>query len=346
MIRFTAFVGDIFVRLAVLAFILACGPSAGAQELPQGRVGIAHQHPGDREIEKDESVVFVERFDAGSIDEVVERWESAQGASIMTLSSDSPVGSSDPRSLLITHTGGIGNGAHLYRRLMPGYEKLHYRFYVKFARDCAPIHHFFHVGGYNPATAWPQGGAGSRPNGEKRFTTGVEPFGKNWRWDFYSYWMEMRGSPPRGQTWGNSFIHDSSLRVKRDQWICVELMMQLNDVGTTNGEMALWVDGRLASHLRPGYPKGKWVFDKFRPGEGGKGVRWNERKRGPEQLEFPAGGTPFEGFRWRDAERLNLNFIWLLCYITKAPNGHESKIWFDNVVVAKKYIGPIQPPAK
>jgi hypothetical protein len=226
---------------------------------------------------------------------------------------------------------------------MPGYDKLHYRFYVKFDHDCAPIHHFFHVGGYNPTTPWPQGGAGERPRGNDRFTTGVEPFGGDWRWDYYSYWMEMRGSPPRGQTWGNSFVHDSQLKVKHDEWICVELMMKVNDVGRSNGEMALWIDGNLVSHIGQGFPHGKWVYDKFLPGEGGEGVRWNDRQRGPERLDFPADGQPFEGFQWRSDEKLNLNFLWLLCYITKAPPGHVSRIWFDNIVVDKKYIGPIEP---
>ena len=87
----------------------------------------------------------------------------------------------------------------------------------------------------------------------------------------------MRGSPPRGQTWGNSFIHDPALKVRRGQWICVELMMKLNDLGKANGEMALWIDGKLVSHLGPGFPKGKWVFDKFLPGKGGEGVRWNDK---------------------------------------------------------------------
>src|SRR5256885_1186371 len=81
--------------------------------------------------------------------------------------------------------GGKGNGGHLYRHLKPGYEKLYARFYVKFDPDCAPIHHFgTSIGGYNPPTPWPQGGAGLRPGGDKTFTLGIEPFGKSWVWDY------------------------------------------------------------------------------------------------------------------------------------------------------------------
>jgi hypothetical protein len=253
-----------------------------------------------------------------------------------------PPGSAGRHSLRMTHIGGKSDGAHLYRRLLPGYDQLYVRFYVKFDPQCAPIHHFFHVGGYNPATPYPQGGAGERPRGDERFSTGVEPFGNAWVWDYYSYWMEMQGSPPRGQTWGNSFIHDPRLNVQRGKWVCAELMMKMNDVGDTNGEMALWIDGKRVSHLGKGFPKGKWVYDKFMPDQGGEGVRWNDTKGRGEPVPFPSGGLPFEGFRWRRDAHLRLNFIWVLNYITDAPKGHVSKVWFDDIVVSTEYIGPIQ----
>jgi hypothetical protein len=201
---------------------------------------------------------------------------------------------------------------------------------VKFAEDCYPIHHFVHLGGYNPPTPWPQGGAGIRPEGNDRFTTGVEPYGKNWRWDFYSYWMGMRSSPDE-KSWGHDFINDDDFKVERGLWICVELMMKMNEpVTESNGEQALWIDGKswkkdgqIISHLGKGFPKGNWVWDSFTPD--------------PE-------GIPFRGFQWRSDEKLNLNFLWVLLYITDAPAGRVSKVWFDDIVVAKKYIGPINSP--
>jgi hypothetical protein len=105
--------------------------------------------------------------------------------------------------------------------------------------------------------------------------------------------------------------------------------------------MALWIDGQLARKIGQGFPKGKWVFDKFLADEGGEGVRWSDEKKSAEALSFPEGGAPFEGFRWRSDEKLNLNFLWVLLYITQAPPGHVSKVWFDDIVVATDYIGPI-----
>jgi hypothetical protein len=293
------------------------------------RQGLANQYKGDKGIENDPDIIFVENFEEGSLDTVKSRWESVKSIDIMSLSTDVPEASGGQHSLLMTHIGGQGTGGHLYRRLLPGYEQLYVRFYVKFAPDCYPIHHFVHIGGYNPSTPWPQGGAGIRPAGDKRFTTGIEPHGKNWRWDFYSYWMGMRSSPDK-HSWGHDFINDENLKARRGRWTCVELMVKMNDpVTESNGEQALWIDGRLwtkdgqiVSHLGKGFPKGKWVWDSFLPN--------------PD-------GDPFEGFQWRYDKELKLNFLWILLYITKAPPGYVSKVWFDDIVVATSYIGPETP---
>ncbi len=60
-------------------------------------------------------------------------------------------------------------------------------------------------------------------------------------------------------------------------------------------------------------------------------------------VQSDPAGDPFEGFRWRMDEDLNINFIWLLVYITQAEEGHINEVWYDQVVVATDYIGPITP---
>ena len=310
--------------------------------LPEGP-GLAAKYPGDRGLSGDPSVVFVENFEGGSVDAIKARWESVQADEIMSLTGDVPSGSGGKRSMMISHVGGKGTGAHLYRRLLPGYDKLFARFYVRFDPNCAPVHHFgTHIGGFNPPTPYPQGGAGVRPQANERFGVGIEPFGDAWRWDYYAYWGEMRGSPPRGQTWGNSFIRDEELKVERGKWICVEMMIKMNDPGEPNGEMALWIDGKRVSHLGKGFPRGKWTFDKFEPGKGGETIRWNDTTGGPERYSVPEGGAPFDGFRWRTSKALNINYVWTYLYLTRAPAGHVSKVWFDDIVIAKEYIGPIR----
>ncbi|TWU34261.1 hypothetical protein [Novipirellula artificiosorum] len=313
-----------------------------AQEIAAG-VGIASQYARDQGIEKHPSVVFAENFERRDLDAIGQRWETVRNPEIMSISDDVPAASSGKQSLLMSQTAETGTGADLYRRLDDGYDQLYTRMYVKFDEACEPVHHFGTcVGGNNPSTAWPSVRAGQPTAGDKSFWVGIEPFGKTWTWDYYAYWCEMRGSPPRGQTWGNKFIQDDSLSVLRGHWTCIEVMVRMNDVGETNGELALWIEGKPVSHLGKGFPSGKWVFDKFNPGQEGEGVRWNPKTGDREYFATSPGGDPFEGFRFRTAKALNVNFVWLYLYITKGTAGHVNRVWFDDVVVAKDYIGPIQ----
>lgn len=63
------------------------------------------------------------------------------------------------------------------------------------------------------------------------------------------------------------------------------------------------------------------------------------------------GGEPFEGFRWRTSDDLKVNFFWLLHYVTEntarqnrvANPNPVNRVWFDDIVVANSYIGPIRP---
>jgi hypothetical protein len=82
----------------------------------------------------------------------------------------------------------------------------------------------------------------------------------------------------------------------------------------------------VVSHIGEGFPKGKW-----------RGGWW-----GPDAK---ADGS-FEGFRWRSVKELAVNYVWVYLYIAKAPHGHVSKVRFDNIVIAKQYIGPIKPRHK
>jgi hypothetical protein len=196
------------------------------------------------------------------------------------------------------------------------------------------VHHFVHLGGYRPATNWPQGGAGERPRGDERFTVGIEPWGQHGKWpapggwNFYPYWSEMKASGDR-KYWGNAIPPVSPALIPRDQWQCVEIMLKCNTTGDArDGELALWLDGKLTANILPGTPRGEWTGMGFQP--------------------LQEGGTPFEGFRWRTTPELKVNFFWLLFYVTenatrqagiKDPNP-VNRVWFDDVIVATSYIGP------
>ena len=121
------FASNVICLLVVGSATAADAPGA---RLPEGDRGIAAKYRSDKDIQNDADVIFVEKFDRGSVGAIAERWESVKAKETMSLSGDTPDGSGDEHSLLITHTGGSGTGGALYRRLQPGYAAVFARFYV------------------------------------------------------------------------------------------------------------------------------------------------------------------------------------------------------------------------
>jgi hypothetical protein len=307
--------------------------------LPQG-FGISARYPGDVGIARDPSVLFAEDFEEGDLGDVIKRWDQAsnEDGEVLALSGDVSPAGAGRHSMQMTATLGENTGGHLYTRLPRGVDQVYARFYVKFPKEAQYIHHFVHLGGYNPATPYPQGGAGERPRGDERVTAGIEPAGEYGAypppgvWNFYCYWPEMKISADE-KYWGNGLRPAEDVIAPRDTWQCVEVMMKLNSTPDAHdGELALWVDGELKGHFVKGARRGAWS---------GMGFQLTD-----------TDGTPFEGFRWRTSSDLKINFFWLLHYVTEGPYGMNkvespdpiNRVWFDDIVVATKYIGPIRKP--
>jgi hypothetical protein len=327
--------------LVLLTMLSATGGGANlprrASPLPAG-YGLAAKYPGDRDIGRDPHVLFAEDFEEGSLQEVIGRWSEASNkdGKVLALSADVPPGGAGKRSLQMTATLGENTGGHLYKRLPRGVDTLFARFYVRFPSDADYIHHFVHLGGYNPPTDYPQGGAGERPRGDERVTVGIEPHGNYGRnpppgaWNFYTYWQEMKISAD-GKYWGNAIgPEEPPLQTPKNRWQCVEVMLKLNSAPEKpDGELALWLDGKPAMHVQQGTPRDDW-----------SGMGFRVRK---------TGGAPFEGFRWRRSDELKINFFWLLFYVTENAGRQNhvekpnpvSRVWFDDIVVSTEYIGPI-----
>ena len=262
--------------------------------------GFAAKYKGDKGLRDDKRVVFAEDFEDP---EFRKSWmEVKEPSEKMKLVDDRGGKALEIASDLDKDTGG-----HLYRMLEKGLETAHLRFYVWFDPGHTYVHHFVNLMGYNPATRWPQGKAGIKPEGDDRFTTGIEPWG-DWgkleppgAWNFYSYWCEMKKAPD-GKFWGNSFRPKSNVPVARGRWICVEIMVKCNTVGKADGEQAFWIDGKCAG-------------------------RWG-------------------GIRWRTAKELSVNGLCLSYYMTTrvGREGGELRkknaVRFDDVVLATEYIGP------
>jgi len=296
---------------------------------------LSQQFPQDKGIARHPSVIFAESFEAGSLAELKKSWneiENPEGA-VLELDGDRPAASGGQRSLRVTATLARNTGGHLFKRLNPAQERVFARFYVKFAEPASYLHHFSGLGGYRPATNWPQGHAGKLAPGDQRFSVGIEPTGyygsqpPPGAWMFYTYWCEMKKSAD-GRYWGNGLWPDPPVLAQAGRWQCVEIMLKCNAVDQSDGELALWLDGRLAMHIGPGTRHSRWT---------GEGCRVS-----------PGASEVFSGFRWRTHPELAVTYFRLSHYVTEdsyrankvADPPPTNTVWFDDVVLAKEYIGP------
>ena len=155
--------------------------------------------------------------------------------------------------------------------VLEGYDRLHMRTRVRLAEDHEYVHHFLAIAGTRPDRYWDSdGNAGCRPNGVRWAGTTLD-FNADRELFFYTYFPEMRcdsGGYCSGDTvrricegcaakempcaagpeccWGNIFRPDEPVILPRGEWVCLELMMELNTPGEADGRMAFWVDGVLA----------------------------------------------------------------------------------------------------
>lgn len=326
-----------FMKLAASFFALVT-LAHGLDALPQGP-GLAQSFPGDQGLSGHPAVLWTEDFERATLADVGARWTEVEnpGGTALQLVADRPPGSRGRQCLQVTATLGENTGGHLFKRLDPIQPRVFARFHVKFAGDAPYLHHFSGLGGYNPPTNWPQGTAGQHAAGDTRFSARIEPNGRYGTlpapggWMFYTYWHDMKRSADGG-FWGNGLWPENRPGPPRGQWQCVEILVKCNDIGRSNGELALWLDGKLAAHIGPGTRTGPWTGEGFDVRAG--------------------GGQTFEGFRWRTVPELAVSYFMLSHYVTEnayrqnrvAAPPPLNRVWFDDIVLATEYIGPIHQP--
>jgi hypothetical protein len=151
---------------------------------------------------------------------------------------------------------------------------------------------------------------------------------------------ESNGKP--NAYYGNRFATIEPMPIKRGEWTCIEWSIKLNSApDKADGAQRFWVDGKLVGEWAPGTPNGYWMRENFR-------IR-------PDQ---PERQKPFGGFRWRADNGVKINIFKLENYVNKGAwkntenyakehpdyplNTEQAIIWFDHVVVATEYIGPMK----
>ena len=204
----------------------------------------------------------------------------------------------------------LGNYNHANEGLGDGYDELYVRYYIKFDENYRAVrNHGSNLGGRDLTMkdpAWVGMAAIRDVASRGYFYSGLQPDGKQGSQElemaFYSYHMDKKGP------WGDAYEVQTRISIRVGTWHCVERHMKLNSIApTTNEAIAdgceeLWVDGRLSIRR--------------------------------------------DGLRFRRVPQLKITLFALETYYHGLPEEFGRldpiKVYFDNVVIARKCIGPMQ----
>ena len=273
--------------------------------------GLASRYPNDSGITNDPSVLFADDFESGRMS----KWDRVRGGTVVT--EEQPNGGH--WCVRMTMERGKNTGGDAIKWFLPGADKVYARFYVRFSPDYQYCHHFVWLGATERTNKWSAfGKAGLKPDGTY-YSTGVEPWfawGRNpppGEISFYSYFLDMEPDRKMNKYWGNSFFPPGPEKGKAayttrvipplDRWQCWEFMIQANSAPEkADGKQVMWIDGQLVGE--------------------------------------------FTGIRWRSDLDLKVNCFWLDHYgyddsdPTREYWKQSQSVWFDDVVIAREYIGP------
>jgi hypothetical protein len=326
------------IRLLVVAAVILVGKPILAEDagtLPpqeEPHAGLASKHPNDAGLSDDADVIFADDFESWSEDGTQPpggRWSVRKNRVSETRAVPGQVRASDKagpgeRVLEIacwtpgsgSQVGGLsmklGNYNHANEGLGDGYDELYVRYYIKFDEDYRGVrNHGANLGGRDLTRddAWWVGMANIRDVSSRGyFYSGLQPYGerggRELEMGFYSYHLDKRGP------WGENYEVLRRAPIEPGTWHCVERHLKLNSVdpdrddpAVADGVEELWVDGQLTI-------------------------------RNPH-------------VRFRRVPQLRITLFSLETYYHGLPErydeAHPIKVYFDNLVVAKKHVGPLQP---
>ena len=249
-------------------------------------------------------VIFSEDFESGTLD----KWDDdsiKQDPKRLALVRDASEVFRGKVSVKITALPGEGTGGKLNKWFLPGYDRVYARFYCKFAEDFDQGNHmhFVHLLANRWDNKWSAfGKAGLRPAGNDFFTTGLEP------------WRDWGRNPPPGAWMLYTYHMDMPIDSK---------------MGKYWGEM-------MRPEVKAPAERGRWICMEFM-------IKANTPGQADGEEAFWIDGKPaarFTGIRWRTDARLQVNDFWLMLYVHQCTQ--VNRVWFDDVVISREYIGPIK----
>lgn len=300
--------------------MLCCLPMPGLAQ-----VGIATKYVRDSGIGSDPAVVFSENFES-NLATFSARFTGGTSSGI-AISTDHAAASGGVQSVRLIPNGTSGT---LYRQLSADHDTLYLRYYVKYLGNVSH-HSGGYLGGYFPATSYPQGDAGLkgiRPNGDRLFIAAFEQAGSPdsiqpmTRLDTYNNWIDMSGPSFNGLYYGRSMLQTENPPIQTGAWQCIEMRVKMNTAPTSHdGELQIFVSDTSVQNFTPGTPTG--TYDAI--------GNW-----------VTGTGSAFPGLLWRDVLTYGINWIKLQNY---SDVGTPYDVLFDDLVVATSRIGCINTGA-
>jgi hypothetical protein len=290
------------LNILVVAILLGCGLLVRAAELPSGS-GLAAEFDADQEVIEHPAVIFAENFES---DDYRTRWDEARDKDGKVLSVVDPKSNSlGKRCLKVTATLGENTGGGL-TKWFESNARLFIRFYTKFDEGADYIHHFVTLRANRSLRGrdrWSGfGGAGLKPDGTERFSTALEP------------WGDWGRNPAPGKWNFYSYWHEMKPAPDGKYW-----------------------GNSFKPGEQPNIEKGKWICAEFM-------IQHNTPGKMDGEQAFWIDGKlmgHWKGISWRTSPTLWANALTLESYVTdRWTKNRRNTVYFDNVVVASKYIGP------
>ena len=275
---------------------------AEKKELPSGD-GLAAAFSGDVGLKGSADVIFADNFESGALGE---GWDETGNPDGKVLRYEAPGDSAlGKRSLRVEAHLGKDTGGGLTKWFEPA-DTLFVRFYTKFDPACDYVHHFVTLRankGQRGGDKWSGfGKAGLLPDGSERFSTAIEPWG-NWG-----------KNPPPGRWNFYSYWHEMEKSRDGKYW-----------------------GNSFAPADAPVIPRDRWICVEFMLKQNTPG------ERDGEQAVWIDGALQghWKGINWRKTAQLQANALTLESYFTdRWTKNPVNVISFDNVVLARRYIGP------
>jgi len=271
--------------------------------------GIAARYPGDKNIGSDPDVILADDFEAyTTAEDLRAKWNTIQWIKFIQIGTTEHFAGN--KSLQFNLPISTAEQSAFVGSSLNNLETEYLRVYMKwdlgYSVNTSNHNGISMRGGVNPKT-------GQAPTG----------------YDFFTLYVQnnnLRGEPPPGwlhaytytpeyqQQWGDhwypdgyhfpvathpNFVKMPNFNPERGKWYCYEMMTRLNTVGKKDGEVKVWVDGKVAADFT-------------------------------DLL-----------IRKVDTLRINETYVGLHAIHNTERVNHK---WYDNIVVAKKYIGPIASP--